>query len=221
MNHATLRLALRARATAVTVCTTGSATLTATTAGYTRTSGSFLTDGFKPGMEVIPTGFTQTAVGVVSSVAALTLTISGGRTAESAGAGRSLRVALPQLVGWDNVPVTPVAGRPFLEEELVPASASLLTLTSRGQVDRDGLYVLRWYGLAGMGPEAIDACTDAVLAAYAPGTGETLSSGETLRIRTTPAPWRSGIVPNPTSETAGFAVCTLTIPYRVSSLNPA
>ena len=217
ISHTLALLALRAPLLSVTVATTGSTTLAATTTGYTRSSGSFVTDGFRPGMELVPTGFTQTAVGVITEVSALAMTIDGGRSAQTSGAGRTLTVGLPSLIGWNNRAITPIAGRPFLEEDFVPAGAQLKTLVKSGQVDYDGLYVLRWYGLADTGPEAIAACADAVLAAYPPGYAVTLSNGDPLRIRTDVAPYRGAIQPGE----PGWAVCTLTIPYRVSTLNPA
>jgi hypothetical protein len=50
-------LALRGRVLTLSVATTGTTSLAATATGYTRAAGSFVTDGFKPGMEVLAAGF--------------------------------------------------------------------------------------------------------------------------------------------------------------------
>ena len=81
-------LALRNRVLSVVTATTGSTTLVATTTGYTRATGSFVTEGFRIGMELAGTGFSTAAnnnPGVILAVAAdgLSLTIEGGRTAEA------------------------------------------------------------------------------------------------------------------------------------------
>lgn len=218
VDHTLLLLALRAPARAAVVCTTGATTLAATSTGYSRAAGSFIADGFKPGMEVTPASFTQTDPGVITDVQALTITIAGGRTVQSAGSGRTLSVsALPALMAWDNVALEPIAGRPYAEEELVPTGGELMTTRSQGTVIHNGLYLLRLYGLAGMGPEAIAAAADALLLAFAPAAGWTLSNGDSLRINGDTVPYRSAIQ----ADTPGWAVATVTIPYHVLTTNPA
>jgi hypothetical protein len=83
--------------------TTGSATLAATTAGYTRTTGSFVTDGFFIGMPVSASGFTQSAnngASTVTNVTATTLTVAKApaTVAEDAAAGRTVSRAAANVV---------------------------------------------------------------------------------------------------------------------------
>lgn len=218
VNHNALRLALRARARALVVCTTGVTTLAATAVGYTRAAGSFLADGFYPGMELAPVGFVDTTRAVVRDVAAQLLTIDGGRTAEAADTGRSLAVGLPELVRWSGRRLATSAGRPYVEEELVPGTAQQITLTgSAGQTEHTGLYLLRWYGLAGAGDEAINAALDALLVCYPPSSADVLPNGDVCRIRSDNAPYRSAIA----DADPGWAVATLTVPYRVTTTNPS
>jgi hypothetical protein len=91
-------------ATELTVAaTTGSAELAATTAGYTRSAGSFLTDGFYIGMPVAASGFTSAAnngTSTVTNVTATTLTVAKtpATVAEAAATGRTVTRATPNKV---------------------------------------------------------------------------------------------------------------------------
>lgn len=217
INPSVVNLALRARALTLSVCTTGSVTLAATAAGYTRTTGSFVTDGFLVGQEVTPAGFTQTTPAYITAVAALTLSINGGRTAQVAGAGRTLAVTLPAQRVYDNIAFTPTAGRWYAEGEYSPSTAALSTVTaSRGYGEATGEYYWRLYGIAGVGELAFHAMATALLALYAPGDGQTLSDGSRLWISHNPAPRCGTVQP----DQPGFAVLTLTIPWRCSFTNP-
>ncbi len=214
-DHTATQLALRGRLLTLSVLTTGSTTLSATSTGYARTAGSFITDGFAVGMEVTPSGFTQTAVGVVTGVSALALEIDGGRDVEAAGAGRSLTVGLPSRMGWDNTRLEPTAAAPYGEEEYVPATARTITMPASGaDMEATGLYVLRLYGKAEPGISALRKLADAILALFAPGTGLTVGSA-TVRVRTDLAPWAGAI----RADRPGWSVVVLTIPWRLAYLN--
>lgn len=211
-------LALRNRALTLSVAATGSTTLAATTTGYTRSSGSFITDDFQVGQEVTPAGFATNTVRVITRVEALTLTVDtvgGALTAESAAGSRSLTVTLPAIRGWDNVTVTPVAGRPYLEEDFVPGTSELISIPyNGGAMEETGLYVLKWYGLANKGSAGIRKCVDDLMLLFAPGTSLTAGS-DVVWIRDDIGPATSQIVPQGTDR----AVCALTIPWRAYTTN--
>lgn len=222
---AAAQLALRNRAIGLSVCTTGSTTLSATATGYARASGSFVTDGFAVGMEILASGFTSAAnngYAVVTSVSALALGVSGGRTAEAAGSGRTLAVGLPELRRWENTdpltdgaPSEPTRGRPYIEEDFVPATATVFTFPANGgQVEETGLYVIRWYGLAGTGMSAVRQSVGALRARFSPGTPLTVS-GATLRVRADLGPFSGPVRP----DGRGWAICTLTVPWLARSVN--
>lgn len=214
LDHTAATLTLRNRALGLTVCTTGSQTLSATVTGYARTTGSFVTDGFLPGMEIVPAGFVSNPVAVVQQVTALAITTVAGRTAEAAAPGCSLTVGLPQLRAFENIDFVPVGGRPYLEEDYVPATTSLLTTDkSSGVLEETGLYHLKWYGLSNFGL-SIRKCVDALKALFAPGTSFTLASG-ILRVRTDTSVYAGQILPQP----GGWSVITLTIPWRAYTQN--
>jgi hypothetical protein len=216
LDHELAYLALRQRLATVVVATTGTMTLTATAAGYTRSSGSFLTDGFAAGQEVTPSGFTQTDVGVVTHVDESTLTIAGGRQAQSAGAGRSLSVQLPAVRVWENATTKPVAGRPYVEADYVPATAQLLTAPAVGGiVEETGLFVVRWFGVGNVGFLDLNRAASAVLELFRPGQTLALADGSALRWRENPGPFRGQVRP----DGAGWSLVVITIPWRLYTLN--
>lgn len=216
MNLTDIQLALRAQALTLSSVTTGSATLSATATGYARAAGSFATDGFLPGMEVLPAGYTTNTPQLVTAVAALALTVRNTLTAEAAAGSRSLTVGLPSLRGWDNQRVTTVRDRWAVEEEFLVQPQRLLTLAgSGGTVWRKGLYVLRLYIPTGCGMAAGSRVADDLLALYTPESTLAVTGGDTVRVQGEVGPSRSGFLPGP----AGFAALALTVPWYALMLN--
>lgn len=215
IDHTSATLAFRNRALGLSVCTTGSTTLAATTTGYSRASGSFVTDGFAPGMELTPTGFATNTVDVITAVTTLTLTTANARTAEASASGRTIAVSLPATRAWENIGVAPTEGRPWIEEDYVPATNTLVTLpASSGTLEETGLYVLKWYGLERYGVTAIRKGVDALKALFAPGT--TLTAGsDIVRVRTDTSVRAGQILP----QGDGWAVCVLTVPWKTRTTN--
>lgn len=213
-----VHLALRSRALSLVVATTGSTTLSATAAGYARASGSFITDGFREGMELNATGFAVAGnngphVITAGGVSALALTCSGC-SVDAAAAGRTLSVGIPTLRSFENVRLTPLVGRHFFEEDFVPATSSVFTIpASSGDVYDTGLYILKWYGLPGTGVSALRKSVDALKARFAPGTQLTAGT-DFVRIRGDQAPYTGQIIP-----LSSWSVLTLTVPWRVRSVN--
>jgi hypothetical protein len=210
------QLALRARLLTLEVCGTGTTSLGTTANTYTRSSGSFVSDGFAVGMEVTPTGFTDTDPAIITAVAALSLTVDAELTIDAEAPGRNLMVGLPELRAWDNTALEPEGGRPYIEEQMIPGGASLLSFPSSGGEKEDtGLYVIRWYGKANTGLSAIGKPADALLSLFAPGTVLTVGTDVALRIRTDVAPYRGQMQ----ADLPGWSVVTVTIPWKLSSIN--
>jgi hypothetical protein len=215
LNHRLAKLAFRNRAASTVVATTGSTTLGANAQGYTRASGSFVTDGFYVGMEVVPTGFPQIAPGIVTAVTATLLSIQGGRTVAAADTARSLTVGLPTLRAYENKPLTTIGDRPFIAEQWVPSPGVVTTIPARsGRHAETGYSIWNWYGIAGVETDALDVQADALLARFAPWTPITLSNGVIMMVRTKPAPFRSQII-----NVEGRPVVTISIPWEVSTRN--
>lgn len=210
-----LQLALRTRLATLVVATTGSVALSATASGYARAAGSFIDDGLAVGMEIAPAGFASNPTDVITAITAGTVTTANPRTAEAAAAGRSLTAGLPVLRGGDNAGLVPVPGRPYIEAELVPATTAQRTApASNSRIEETGLYVVRWYGLAGKGSTAIRRSVDAIKRLFAPGTAFVIA-GDAVRVRGNPGPQAGQIRP----QDGGFAVCTVTIGWVANSRN--
>lgn len=211
-----VQIALRTRALTLSVCTTGSTTLGQSTQGYTRTTGSFLSDAFYPGMEVTPSGFPTTTRKVVTDVTATLMKVAGGLSTVADASGRTLSVGFPELRAFENREMTTDrAGRPFVEEELVPATNRLLSYPAQGgTLEETGLYVLRWYGLQKYDVPAIRKSVDALKALFAPGTTLTAGSHQ-LRMRSDIGAFAGQLL----NTGDGWCVCTLTIPWQAYSQN--
>ena len=104
--------------------TTGSATLAADTLGYTRTTGSFITNGFFVGQEVTASGFGTAANNGRSVVTAVTATrLSVTKTprtvAEAAAASRTIAGDAELRLSLDPVAEGQASGRTILGERLL------------------------------------------------------------------------------------------------------
>lgn len=216
ISHHQIQLALRAKLLTLSVATTGSVTLSATANGYARTTGSFLTDGFAPGMEVVPAGFGSNPTSTITSVTALAVTVKDARTAENAGAGRSLTVGLPSLRAWENTNFTPIVGVPYVEEQYIPGPTARLTLGSTSQLEVLPLYSPRIYVPQNTGLGADGGYADALLTLFAPNTTMRLANGDILRVRGDQAPYLGQRYP---SDPRGYSVVPVNIPLRLRTAN--
>ena len=215
IDHSAIQLACRARARSLSVCTTGAMSLTSTTTGYTRASGSFLTDGFRMGMEVTPAGFSDTTKRTITAVTALAMTVNGAPTAQTADVGRTLSVGLPSSQAWENVAHTPAVGTPWVSESYVPGALSRATMGALGQLEALGLYILSVYGPTGIDTGALYGYADALVSHFAPDTPLALSTGDTTRVRGRPAPSVGQVL----ILDGGWAALTVTIPILTRVTN--
>lgn len=215
IDHYAAQLALRAKLLTLSVATTGSASISATATDYQRTTGSFVTDGFKPGMEVTGSGFSNAennAAKTITAVAASTLTCAGN-VAETAGT-RTLTVGLPAGRAWENNTFTPVDGEPYVVENYLPGPTARETLGSFAELEVLPQYVVRLYAPQNNGMGATRKYTDALLALFAPNTPFVLSEG-TLRVRGDIGPFPGQMLP--TED--GFVVTPVTVPLRYRTAN--
>src|SRR5205085_1547728 len=99
MNQRPMSLAARAHLMSTIIATTGLMTLSSTAKGYARADGgSFLDDGFVPGLEITPAGFSANEVDVVTHVTALQLSTLGSHPVQVAAADRSLIAKPPRAM---------------------------------------------------------------------------------------------------------------------------
>lgn len=215
VDHHEAQLALRATLLTLEVATTGSVSIAATSTGYTRSTGSFITDGFRVGMEVSSSDFgiaANNAAKTITALAALTMTCSGC-TAESAGS-RTLSVALPAGRLWENEQYDPDAGSPWIEEQYTPGPMRRETLGAYADLEVLPLYSPRVYVPSKTGMAAARKYADALLTLFAPNTSWVLSSG-TLRVRGDVAPYAGQLL----QSSPGFAVVPVNVPLRLRTIN--
>jgi len=207
--------AFQTRAESVVVATTGSMDLAATATGYTRATGSFLTDGFADGMEITPSGFTTNAAVIAQRVEALTITVVGGLTVEATAPARTLQALMPTGRAYDNLNFTPTANRPWVNQSLVTGPSVLRSGPASGGTREDtGLFIVHWYALANTGAAALRKSVQAVAALFTSGTA--LAAGShTVHVRGDVAPSYSA----PRAVNGGWVLSTLSVPYRVYSTN--
>lgn len=170
-----IRSALRQRALSVVKATTGTLTnVSVSGSTYTRAAGSFITDGFGQGDEVYAAGFAASnnnGRSLISSVAALTMTVDRALTTASAGASVSIVAGLPQGRAWELEPYSPVTKQPFVEELLTILNAPVVGISgSTKRVRHDALYILTLVYPIGKGPLAIERMAGALVKHFKPGT---------------------------------------------------
>lgn len=131
--------------------------------------------------------------------------------------------ALPTAREMENVPFTPPAAA-YAEEDFVPATNRLISVTkTNGTAIITGLYVLRWFGEAGVGTSAMHAGLHALLARFSIGLGITATDGSVIIIGSyegqnrgpNMGPQQSQIV----NLDNGRPVCTVKIPFWLTSVN--
>jgi hypothetical protein len=119
---------------------------------------------------------------------------------------------------WTSVNFVPSVARKHVETDFVPATKPVVTIPTRdGLVRATGLYVVRTCGLANVGEDAVRSDAKDVEAAFLPGTGITLESGNQLTILGDPAPFTGQALPNG----KGKLVCSTKIPYECYGFNTA
>lgn len=214
--HDDLQQAIRDRLITLSVLTTGAISLASTASSYTRASGSFVTDGFAPGMELDATGFGNAADGlsVVMAVAAGTLTVDRALPVTSAAAGRTLAVGLPSRRAWENVGFTPPNTKPYIEEQYIPGPSARVTLGTDGDLEATPMYQVQIHLPEGYGKAALRRYLDALYAHFKPTTALTVN-GDILRVRGDVGPFGGQIL----AGMPGFAVAPLTIAFRLRTAN--
>lgn len=215
---ADVQIALQQRLLTLSVCTTGSTTLSATSIGYVREdAGSFLADGFAPGMELAGAGFpsaANNAAKVITGVSALTIT-AAGCVAEGSGAGRTLSVGTPTGRAWEGIRFEPTPGSPYLEEELAGFTSAQATLGEGGDLHDVPVWVVRVHVPQNYGFLAARRYVDALRRLFPPRLSMAID-GTFLRVQHQPAaPFASSLI----RLDNGFSFVAFTVPLWVRSAN--
>lgn len=211
-DHVAGREAFRQRALSLVVATSGATTLGADSSGYTRAAGSFVTDGFAAGMEVVGTGFPGSAgaAAMIETVSALAMTITGGRTVTAPAGSRTLSVGLPADRRWQGTqtPISTVtATRPAFLDQWVPGVVEDPSFPAD-----TGFYALTWQGISNKGIVAMFRQMQALRDLFPTGY-KALINGYLLHVTGMPAPSFT----QPVTLVNGYDMSTLRIPWRVFS----
>lgn len=193
-------------------------TMSVASGKYTRATGSFLTDGFKVGMEITATGFVEAdnnTTTTITAVTATTVSVTATLTDEDADTGRTLICGMPAGFATENVAFEPTQGVPFFEEAFPSGPTRQITLGEFGWIEHDPLYVLHIHVPEGIGVGAANAYADGVITLLAPRAAVTLSNGDVVRVRTNPGPFRTQL----RNFRTGYATVTVTVPLRLHTTN--
>jgi len=218
IDHQALQLALRARLDTLSVVTTGSVSLSVAGGKYKRAAGSFLTDGFKRGMEVTVAGFGTAAnngTSVVEAVTATRLDVTRTLVTEAEGSGRSVAVGKPTGFAVEGIAFQPTQGWPWIEEQFPSGPTRQVTMGQFGWLEWDPIYVLQIHTPWGIGVGASNAYADSVIGLFAPRAEISLGGGGVARVRTTPGPFRSEL----RQFKAGYGTVSVTVPLRIHTAN--
>lgn len=181
-HHGTL-LALRNRLLTMEVCTTGVTTLGVQGNAFVRSAGSFVADGFRPGMEVTPSGFTVNEPVILRSVSALEMKVTESINTDAALAGRSLTVGIPKQQTWINADSEPDKTRWYVEEEYIPGPNTKISIGPLGRIESNPLYIIKVYCPQGKGAGAILLVGQAIVDLFPPELALSLADGTVIRVR--------------------------------------
>lgn len=178
--HRQARLVIRLQLDTIVVHTTGPlTTIAVAAAGYTRSAGSFLTDGFAVGDELTVSGAALAAnntVAVATNVTAGLLSVDRVRTPAAAGPAITIQAKLPSIRVYEGIEGTALAPlRPYLKERLTPISSRRQTIGPVALVRHLGAVLWDLYVPAGNGTDAADRMADAFITAF--WDGLVLSNG--------------------------------------------
>lgn len=217
INDALLRAAIRARLLTLSVLSPSATDLSAVAAGYERLAGSFLDEGFAPGMELDALGFglaENNGKAIVTGVEALRLHILGGRTPEASAPGRTLAVGFPSRRYWENRDYVPEQDYPYTEEDYLPGGAPVMRgLTAGGQVESYPVYTLKLYLPDSVGTLAYDTYAYRLKLLFPAGFAFSLSDGSKAHVRTDMLPQSGPFKP----DKAGWAVGAITVNFWTQS----
>lgn len=218
INYQALQLAFRAELNQILVAT-ATGTMSIVNKTISRSSGSFLEDGFRPGMEI--TGANLAAPeneepAVIREVLDGALTVDRSLTTESSGPNKTIRALLPSGRAYENDDYAPVAGYPYLEEQFLPGPNTQLTAGPNGRMEGLPLYVMTVNVPLNVGIGARNAYAQAILDHFRPRYAFDLSDGSRAQVRTAPAPFMG----QGQRVTDGYMSLAVTIPLRLFTINP-
>ncbi|HEY6965902.1 MAG TPA: phage tail terminator-like protein [Burkholderiales bacterium] len=172
--HADLRAAWRTLVLAVVKAQSGAlSNVGASGSVLSRASGSWITDGFGVGDEVMVAGFAaaqNNGRALVTAVTAADLTLDKALTTEAAGPAITVTAGLWQGRAWEGMPYAPTRGAPYVSETLRAISSQVRALGVGGTIAHTLLGTLVLFYPAGRGTLAVERMAGAIMKHLKPGT---------------------------------------------------
>ncbi len=171
--HTNLRAAFRERLlTLVDIDHSPGVSVTLASGIFTRASGSWITAGFAPGMEVTVNGFTGSPLyGVVETVSALALKLGVSGSQTIAGGGQFI-VGLPQGRAWEGFDFFPTDGRPYVSETVLPGPSRKRSISGQngaGVIEHKPSLVATFFYPKNKGTLALERMSGAAMSLFLPG----------------------------------------------------
>lgn len=189
-----IKMAFRTAFRAVVKASTGAVTTIATTAdGYTRTAGSFVTDGFDVGDEVVASGCplaVNNGMGWVTYVDDITLQVMRPdgvvMVVGAAGAAVTITAGMPSLHILESRRTSTDVGKPWTREHYqagVVVVASMRAPTAR--VRQRGVFWLNLFYPSDVGTSGVDRLRGKILASIYPAM-DLRYNGQVVRVQQVP-----------------------------------
>lgn len=192
--YSDMRAAVRTRLLTLSKATTGALT-TISVAGstYTRTAGSFITDGFSLGDEAYVSGAgvaNNNGRSLILELAATTMKVDRALSTEAAGASITLAAGLWQGRAYEGRPFTPTVGQPYIAEGFAPVASVPRALGHGGTIRHEAVVSLSLFYPATKisGPMAVERMAGAVIRHFRPGTSLVYDTTAAMVTRATPRP---------------------------------
>lgn len=139
---ASLRAALEGHLVALRLADAGTRSdVAVATAGYRRTEGSFVADGFRAGDTILVAGFSEAGndgAAILRAVTAEELTVDRALTPEAAGPPVGIVATLPAARKFDGQPFVRPAAAPWVRVALKPVGANVAAFGAGGLLRQRG-----------------------------------------------------------------------------------
>lgn len=146
---------------------------------YTRASGSFITNGFRAGDEIVASGFanaTNNGRALIVNVTATTIVVDRALSSAAAGASVTIAAGLWQGQSWEGRAYAPVTGVPYISESLRAIWSQVRAIGRGGTIGHRLDLVLRLNYPAGIGTVGIERQAGAIRQHFEPGVQMTYGS---------------------------------------------
>lgn len=169
--HLNLRSAIRSRLLSLSSRVVSGTTISVAGNAFVDSANGF--GSYSVGDEITASGFTTPANNgsfMVTGVTAGSLVVDAVLTNEAAGGVRQIAVGLPAGRAWEGRPFSPVIGRPYFSELMIPINSDVRALGLGGTIAHNVSANLTLRYPSGKGTAAIERMAGAFMELFRPGT---------------------------------------------------